>query len=571
MISSLSNTWSIRVRGLDLVALSCLWVLLALIINPVGEFPLNDDWSYSRAVLSLIEHGNLQLTGFTSMPLIAQVLWGALFCLPFGFSFTALRLSTLVLGLVGIFATYGLFREIKADRTIALMATMMIAINPLYFQLSFTFMTDIPFFTVSMLSFLFILRGVSKGRNVDLYIGFLFSSVAILIRQLGIVIPLSFAMAYLIKNGLNRKTFQTALVPTIISIAILMGYQVLLRATIGLPSLYNRSYEPILESATGFLQVLIVLIDRFLVALVYLGLFTLPFTIILSISSWRMASAKNRRLLVGTSTGLFVIVMGWLLWKDRTMPLTGNILFDIGLGPALLRDVYLLGLPHLPSAPKAFWLVVTAVSVFGGVLIIQHLFLAATQIGTKLITSESVNNSFPMIFSFSAFTLYSVLIGLAGFLDRYLIWILPLLVIFTLAEANPIRLQMTDFSFAIASVLLLVYGLFTLGATHDYLSWNRARWNALYDLMEQDHISYKNIDGGFEFNGWYAYDPKYRMSPQKSWWWVDNDEYIVSFGPIIGYSELKRYPYNRWIPFGQDNIFVLSRHTEWNNSSGEIR
>jgi hypothetical protein len=49
-----------------------------------------DDWSYARAVQSLIQNGRLELTGFTSMPLIAHVFWGALFCFPFGFSFTAL-------------------------------------------------------------------------------------------------------------------------------------------------------------------------------------------------------------------------------------------------------------------------------------------------------------------------------------------------------------------------------------------------------------------------------------------------------------------------------------------------
>ena len=374
VISRLPNNRSFRVTALHLTALSCAWVLMVVLVNPIGEFPLNDDWSYGRAVQSLVEHGSLQLTGFTSMPLVAQVLWGALFCLPFGFSFTALRVSTLVLGLIGIFATYALIKEVRAHTTIAFMAAMLITINPLYFQLSFTFMTDVPFFTFSMLSFLCIVRGVREGGNVDLFIGFIFSSIAILIRQLGMVIPLSFAAAYLMKNGLNRKTIPIACAPTIISTVILIGYQVLLQATTGLPSLYNRSYEPILESASGLLQLLLVLMDRLLVAFVYLGLFTLPLTIIPSMSSWQMATSKRRRLLAWTSAALFVTVSGYLLWKERNMPLTGNILIDFGLGPALLRDVYVLGIPHLPSAPKEFWLGVTAASVLGGVLIVQHLF-----------------------------------------------------------------------------------------------------------------------------------------------------------------------------------------------------
>src|SRR4029078_13384805 len=85
-----------------LLALSGVWLLMVLLVNPVREFPLNDDWSYSLAVQSLIKSGHLTLSVFTSMPLIAQVLWGALFCLPFGFSFTALRTSTITLGFLGI-------------------------------------------------------------------------------------------------------------------------------------------------------------------------------------------------------------------------------------------------------------------------------------------------------------------------------------------------------------------------------------------------------------------------------------------------------------------------------------
>jgi hypothetical protein len=36
------------------------------------------------------------------MTRVFQIVWGALFCFPFGFSYTALRISTLTLGLVGV-------------------------------------------------------------------------------------------------------------------------------------------------------------------------------------------------------------------------------------------------------------------------------------------------------------------------------------------------------------------------------------------------------------------------------------------------------------------------------------
>jgi len=110
-----------------------------------------------------------------------------------------------------------------------------------------------------------------------------------------------------------------------------------------------------------------------------------------------------------------------------------------------------------------------------------------------------------------------------------------------------------------AMVVLFFYGLFALAGTHDYMAWNRVRWQALTDLMEKDHISHQHIDGGFEFNGWYAYDAKYEQNSSKSWWWVEDDSYVISFGQIAGYEEIKRYPFHRWMPIGQGNIFVLKR------------
>ena len=133
-----------------------IWILAAVLINPRGEFPLNDDWCYAAAVKALREGEGLKLQGCNSTNIIAQVVWGALFCLPFGFSFTALRISTLTLGVVGVLARYGLLREIDADRETALFGALVLAFNPLYLGLSYTFMPDVPFVAVSVLSFYFL-------------------------------------------------------------------------------------------------------------------------------------------------------------------------------------------------------------------------------------------------------------------------------------------------------------------------------------------------------------------------------------------------------------------------------
>ena len=65
-----------------------LWLIALLLVNPLGDFPLNDSWSYGKAVHNLVEDGEFRLGKFTGMPLLTQVLWGSLWCEIFGFSFT---------------------------------------------------------------------------------------------------------------------------------------------------------------------------------------------------------------------------------------------------------------------------------------------------------------------------------------------------------------------------------------------------------------------------------------------------------------------------------------------------
>src|SRR5438093_12585801 len=99
--TDLSSIWIITI----------IWISMVILVNPIGDFPLNDDWAYGWTVKTLLETGVFQLSDWTATNLLPQALWGTLFCLPFGFSFTALRISTLTFGLIVVIATYRLLRR----------------------------------------------------------------------------------------------------------------------------------------------------------------------------------------------------------------------------------------------------------------------------------------------------------------------------------------------------------------------------------------------------------------------------------------------------------------------------
>ena len=132
-MKSVANQRPLDISDLALLALlSGLWAALILLVGPGGGFPLNDDWSFAGSVQNLVRHHRLDIGGWTSMPLLVHLAWGALFCLPRGFSFEALRLSGLAAGWVLILSVYLVQRINSAPRPAALLTALMLMVTPLH-------------------------------------------------------------------------------------------------------------------------------------------------------------------------------------------------------------------------------------------------------------------------------------------------------------------------------------------------------------------------------------------------------------------------------------------------------
>src|SRR5207244_36528 len=107
----------------------------ALLIHPFANLPFHDDWTYAWSVEHLLETGQLQILDWSVHYPFTQIIWGTLFCLPFGFSFSVLRLSTVVLAWLGALALYGTLREFGRTRSESLIATVVLVTNPVFFVL----------------------------------------------------------------------------------------------------------------------------------------------------------------------------------------------------------------------------------------------------------------------------------------------------------------------------------------------------------------------------------------------------------------------------------------------------
>jgi 4-amino-4-deoxy-L-arabinose transferase-like glycosyltransferase len=89
-----------------------------------------------------------------------------LFSQLFGFSFVVLRLATLVLAWAGLLAWYGTLRELGTGPLLAVLGTLMLWCNPVFFGLSHSFMTDVPFVSLMNAALFFDVRWVQPGADV---------------------------------------------------------------------------------------------------------------------------------------------------------------------------------------------------------------------------------------------------------------------------------------------------------------------------------------------------------------------------------------------------------------------
>ena len=291
---------------------------------------------------------------------------------------------------------------------------------------------------------------------------------------------------------------------------------------------------------------------------VYLGLFLLP--ILLYVGRKRLAELCRSPLLT-SMTLVFAVVAAYAL-RYRRMPLLPNVLYDFGLGPATLRDTYVLMLPSLPTAGKSFWSVVTFLGFLGAVILVQASLVAIAK-ALKLLPLLAEKRA-SLVMLLAGGLIYVVPVALLAFynrtFDRYLLFLVPLgiaIIILLVRDFGPGNAGYPTRLLAAAGLVL--YGAFAIAGTHDYLSWNRARWQALNHLVREQRVSTDDIDGGYEFNGWYLYDSKYRETPEKSGWWVLGNDFMVTFGPVPQFTELRRYPFRRWLPPGEGDILILRR------------
>jgi len=555
------------------VYLSC-----ALFVDPRGEFPLNDDWSYSRSAFRFAQENRMQVDEFAAPSLVGQAFYGGLLARVFGAYFIVLRLSTLVMSFGTALLLWIILRRLNVPPGIAGTAVLAWIFNPIQFCLAFTFMTEVHFlFFIVLAALCFLLFAEREERRYLIACGAAMG-YAFLIRQTALLFIIAAIVTILLEPGRTKllERLKSVLLLGATFTPFAAGYWLWIQGQGGSTPASSRKFE-LLRHMTAE-QV----VGNALGLLFYLSFMLVPLWVYLIprlIHMWNHSNPTARTIWLFTWCSIPCFGLWWFHFHysrspylpsgafHGQMPFLLNVLYDTGLGPLTLDPTY-YGPPPTPGYPN-LWLAITLVTAVGGFLLGMLATLDSANKLERSISPARRSLRFLALLSFAAIAAFEIVFSHTqegGLFDRHLLiaaFPLTLFVCLRAGKANtPVGLRSTSFCSASSAAALGLLVCFSITATHDYLAWNRIRWE-LGDKVLRQGVDPLAIAGGFEFNGWHNYDTfRARGNIGKIfYWWYDDPIYLITMEPQEGYQVLVCKEYYSWLHRRHLPLY-LSKKTE---------
>ena len=488
-----------------------------------------DDWAYAWSVERLLQTGHLLVLVRSSCYPITQILWGALFARVAGFSFGALRLSTVVLAVLGCWAIYLTLREFAVNARVSLLAAWTVALNPVFFVLAFTYMTDVPFLSLSSIGLFFYVSGFRRDRPARLWWGTLFLVLAFLIRQIGVLLPVAAFAA------VNRRTFSWPAV-----------WRYWLPPAVGCAAVAVLWFA--LPMAFGRLAVIDDRVDnlRWIWSMGFLGYASWNIDIL-----WTLAFplaplllcqfTRPRRAIAILGVSVAVLAAMKLLAIEIPTPLHDGQTWSL---QSLLMSTNLIG-GQLP--PARWWPDVAPV-----LKVLGTIFVVSLLAGLASLLRGAVDWA-PKRVLFAAGVLHLAIINGAWlYYDRYYLVLTPTLALLAAAPFATLSTRPTDPTGRIrtwpAVVTLIVWAFISVTGTR-YVLANNAASVAMARDLEAKGVPPADINAGYPWTAWHLYAHPENLAPDMTIAdvpWVTSDDrqmpYRVVTVPAAG-DEILRTEY----------------------------
>lgn len=543
---------------------------LMLLVSPRGEFPLNDDWVYAKMVQALAERGRFGLSPFSNAYALTQTLYAAPLVKLFGFSFTLLRLTSIFMGWITVCFTAFTARELGLPNRCAILAALTVFVNPLFINLSYTFMTDVPFCAFASIGIYYFIKTYRAPTNSNLLLGSLFSSIAFFNRQFGVLIPIAFVASIPLTYWVIQMRFHWRQVITIaipwIAVFLILTF---------LPSIGPYLILPVNTNQSAWNGIYITFLFWIPILIGYIGIFLSPIVAALIASGLRRPRPIFEKVMpisvllsLGAIT-FFVLRVEELVSYLYLSPPQIIRLAD-GFGISLVAFSFLPNSSSENWVPRDFTISVDPYFVLFCILL-GIFFGLVFCVSTLLATNAGKVYRSPVRVTQHKFLLLLVTIMLVAprivmdgfYFDRYLLASLPTCVVLaaTTSRRTPIAALIP------AYFLLTVLGTISIAGLQDNMAWNTARWKAV-DILRSKYSAHDNeINGGFEFNGMFTseeYLRRTRDEPdtfKRKKWWVIGETFCVSPVDLTehhnSYEILEMVPYYSWLGFETRYMYAM--------------
>lgn len=500
-------------------------VFIFIFSIPPANFPLNDDIIYFESVQNFVENGSLINNQPYIVSLALQIFLGSLFASVFGLTHSALMLSMMTMGGIVVIATYFLLR-IKLDVKYSVLGSFLLLVNPVFFNLTHTFMTDVFALVFIIASATFFLKFAEKKKYSYLLAGVLLAVAGFWVRQFAIMTIAGLFIYLLLKD---RKTL---FAPRIIMPMVFIPLIAIAAWGYWFYGLHDQSY--VCPYTLGFGANLA---KNVVQLFIYAGYFFFPLGLAFLVGykrifSWLRSLGKFK---MAIPILVLVLMVAFIFVRDYSGVSLNP--FDKSLAEPRGLGAYTISGDKPPFFPETLWAPIVALSFF-------------TAFSLAALYLKKLKENLLILLTIAMLAIPMLLF--VAFYDRYYLFLIPLSLPILLAALK-------DFKYA---KHVLVFAIVALGAwswygTYDYLSWNTARWDGINYLLASG-VNPNDIDGGLEYDARFFGKCTDRSAAViwHGWAYSISDRYVISFSELDGYETDKKIDY--FGPFGErlGSIFV---------------
>lgn len=229
-----------------ILIISGIYLVLILLMLPLRNVSFDDDFAYIQTTTHLFQTGKLQISEWSAATLIFQAYWGAIFLRIFGLAITSLHIANIVIFYIALIFFYLILRKIKLLQKTSLLFTILLLSNPWIFNFLFTFMTDITYLSLMIISIYFFVSGIINSHTRWFLFGSFFAGFSFLTRQTGVFLGIGILFvlfhSFLTSGKVQPKIIFASLAPILAIFILYQGWT----SKVGITATqYQKVYLPV--------------------------------------------------------------------------------------------------------------------------------------------------------------------------------------------------------------------------------------------------------------------------------------------------------------------------------------